>query len=124
MNLYTAMIGYDGKDGLNISRKSGDICFAPTWDLVVGIKTRVITRDEYIKRYIKSMRISYLQNQDKWESIMNNDELTLMCYCKPFGFCHRYILVSLLISLNNKIVYCGERNFENDKRNGSIIKNL
>ena len=111
MDIYTAKIGqYYEEDRLDISRKSGDVCLAPSWNLVMDYKNKKISELEYIQRYAKEMRFSWMRNYDKWYNFINKSgEVTLMCYCNPYEFCHRYLLAYFL-SFYPNINFKGERN--------------
>ena len=111
MNLYTASINYKGEDRLDISVKTGNLIYAPTWDLVMGIKKGFIDKDKYIRSYMKMMRISYNHHRLEWNELLSKDEVTLVCYCHRNTFCHRYILAYMLTRLG--AVYMGERTGNN-----------
>ena len=68
MLLYTTQISVVKKLGLDrdsryldITVKSGDKAFAPTWKMVMGSKQGKITDEEYTHQYTELMRKSYTQ---------------------------------------------------------------
>ena len=81
------------------AQKSGNQEFAPTWDMVMGVKNRGITEQAFTRRYIAMMEQSYEVNGRIWEHLMNMDEVILACYCRPRTFCHRYLLRDILVEL-------------------------
>jgi uncharacterized protein YeaO (DUF488 family) len=83
---------------LDITVKSGDHTFAPTWEMVMGVKQRRITEDEYTRAYYERMRESYRQNRRRWDEILRMDEVILACYCRADAFCHRYLLGDMLVT--------------------------
>ena len=101
-------------DFLDITVKSGNKLFSPTWDLVMGIKNQTITKEDYIYKYKSLMRKSFLENKDEWLNILNRESLTLGCYCKQDSFCHRYILLEIFEKIcekyNIEFIYEGEIN--------------
>lgn len=108
MIFYTSTIRYRGDDKLDISRKSsteGEI-FAPSWQMINGIKNNIISEKEYVRLYKQLMRESYKKN-NKWKDFLNRDKLVLCCYCTPLTFCHRYILADIFMKLGCE--YKGEK---------------
>lgn len=85
-----------GKEYLDITVKSGDTVFAPTWKMVIALKKGRITEEEYRKKYEEKMRNSYREYTDRWEEVLYEEELVLACYCKPGTFCHRILLAGIL----------------------------
>jgi uncharacterized protein YeaO (DUF488 family) len=114
MKIYTGTVyGYKGKDALDITVKSGDKTFAPTWPMVDGVKHGVISEEEYTKLYKALMRHTYLKNKARWMDVLAMPEVTLCCFCKPGYFCHRTILAELLAAVGKAhdipVELCGER---------------
>jgi uncharacterized protein YeaO (DUF488 family) len=109
LKVYTSNINYKGKDRLDITVKTGDLDFAPTWDMVMGHKNGTMTDGEYTRRYMDILRISYDKAHDKWLDILSRDEVTFVCYCKTGKlFCHRKILAYIFSRLED-VEYMGER---------------
>ena len=106
LHLYTAQIGkYKGPDAYDVTVKSGDINFAPTWEIVQAWKAGEINWDTYTQHYRELMLNSYKRNQRAWHEILEKGVLTLLCYCKADAdkHCHRYLLADFLAKLGEKI---------------------
>lgn len=85
---------------LNITRGSGKgygLAFAPSWEIVRGLKSGAITEEQYRDRYIQEMRVSWTQNQAAWQWLLNQSSVILVCYCGADSFCHRKVLAELLV---------------------------
>lgn len=106
LKIYTSQYRYSGKNRLDITVKSGDKTFAPIWDMVSKYKKGLITEEEYTKEYYKLMRNSYKNHKDKWDQLLDQDEVVLVCFCKKGSFCHRYLLAEILVKLGAE--YRGE----------------
>jgi uncharacterized protein YeaO (DUF488 family) len=121
LHLYTARIGsYKGQDVLDITAKSGEPAFAPTWELVMDWKEGRITWQQYTDRYRTLMLDSYGRDPQRWLDLLRRDTLTLMCYCRADEehHCHRYLLAEFLARLGKRtgttVVNEGERQKEPD----------
>jgi hypothetical protein len=70
LQFYTAQYRYKGEDRLDITVKGkhslGRI-FAPTWDMVMGLKEGRIDWLTYCGQYSELMLKSYGENRGKWE---------------------------------------------------------
>lgn len=114
LHLYTAQIGkYKGPDAYDITVKSGDHTFAPTWDLVLSWKQGLIEWTTYAQQYRQLMLESYKRNPDAWRKMLHKGILTLLCYCRVGENCHRYLLAEFLRKLGEKegvfVIEEGER---------------
>jgi len=121
MRLYTIQISVAKRLGLNkddryldITVKSGDKAFAPTWGMVMKHKQGIITDDEYTSLYTDMMRNSYQKNRHRWDELLSLDEVILACYCKADSFCHRYLLRDMLVKCGAE--YIGEIHTPEDIR--------
>lgn len=96
---------------LDITVKSGDKLFAPTWDLLQKYRTD-FDEDFYTKEFLHLMRKSFYYNKDHWKKVLDVEVLTIACYCKHGKFCHRKLLVSVFESackyFGIEFVYNGE----------------
>ncbi len=113
LKIYTIQISVAGKLGitkdpryLDITVKSGDKAFAPTWKIVMGSKEGRISEEEYTHQYHELMRGSYQKNRKRWDEVLSLDEIILACYCRPDSFCHRYLLKDMLVKCG--ATYTGE----------------
>ena len=127
LQVYTARLsfrwvnGYSGEDGINVTRGSGGdfgAVFAPSRPLLDEanqLKRAAGRSDEaldevwrwYEPRYRAEMRRSYVDDRPTWETLLTEDEVTLLCYCKRPERCHRLILAEILVKLG--ATYKGER---------------
>jgi len=85
---------------LDITVKSGDRAFAPTWKMVMGTRNSWegrISQEEYTRQYYDLMRQSYRQNRGRWDEVLAMNEVILACYCRAGSFCHRYLLKDMLM---------------------------
>jgi uncharacterized protein YeaO (DUF488 family) len=114
MKIYTSTVyGYGGPDKLDITVKSGDPVFAPTWEMVMGYKSGKVSESEYTQAYTSLMRLSWQRHRDRWLEVLAMEEVTLVCYCKPGDFCHRRLLAIFLAAVaeyfNMPVEVCGEK---------------
>ncbi len=106
MQVYTSQYSYKGPDRLDITVKTGNKAFAPTWKMVMQSKKGIMSKEEYTKNYMELMRKSYLENMEEWEKLLNRDKAVLVCFCPAGAFCHRLILAKMLEKLGAE--YMGE----------------
>ncbi len=114
MKIYTGTLrGRPWKGKLDITVKSGDKVFAPTWEMVLMYKAGRLSEAEYREHYFRLMRTSYREHKARWLEVLAMPEVTLCCYCRPGAFCHRTILAELLAIVgkanNIPVELCGER---------------
>lgn len=114
VRIYTAQLRrYRGDDLLDVTVKSGDSTFSPTWDMVRGIKNRSMGKGEYLEIYTRMMERSKEKERERWLEICNMEEVTVACYCRKGEFCHRYPLVDILVEFAKEngieAKYMGER---------------
>jgi uncharacterized protein YeaO (DUF488 family) len=114
VEIYTSQYGYKGEDRLDITVKTSDGIFAPTWDMVIKYKNGILSDEEYTKMYINLLRKSYKKNKKKWEEILNRERITFVCFCGQGKFCHRLILADVFTKLG--AIYKGEIDI-----NGNLI---
>lgn len=107
VKIYTAQYKYNGIDRVDITVKTSDKVFAPTWNIVIGHKRGYISDEEYFHEYRNLMLHSYKINKPKWEKLLLQNEITLVCFCESGKFCHRLILAEFLVKLGAE--YIGER---------------
>jgi hypothetical protein len=118
MKLYTAQLGRwreaekRGINFLDVTVKSGDKMFAPTWDFLMRHK-RDQDDDAYIAEFIPLMRENFKNNKEYWFGLLSQqEELAIACYCGKGKFCHRILLVDIFEKLcdyyNIEFEYMGE----------------
>jgi hypothetical protein len=121
--LYTAQYRYSGRDRLDITVKGKDPAgkvYAPTWNMVMGVKRGIISEETYTDEYYRLLldrwhnmpgfaaEISKLVEMVKGTGDMPARDVTLVCFCPAESFCHRYLLVNFL-KYNYDVPYGGER---------------
>lgn len=107
--VYTAQYRYSGPDRVDITVKGQHPTwrhFAPTWDMVMGVKKGSITEDEYIRRYLIILDAI---PQQIWGILLQMETITFVCFCKEHNFCHRNIVTNYICSSIPGIGYGGWR---------------
>ena len=89
---HAASLQANGYLVLDVTVKSGDKVFAPTWKMVKGYLNSSMTEEEYTNLYHGMMRDSFVKNSARWKQICQYEKVALACYCKPGDFCHRHLL--------------------------------
>jgi hypothetical protein len=111
--IYTAQYKYDGPDRLDITIKGAGegLIFAPTWDMVTGHKKGLVSQEEYTDLYYRLLIARWYTDKSVFENFLHRfktQHTTVVCFCKPNTFCHRYLLTKFL-NYNYDIQYGGER---------------
>lgn len=113
VEIYTAHYSYQGPDRVDISTRRTHpqgAAFAPDWETMVGpYREGEITETEYTNRYRAHLIQSRRLYPDSWEWLLNQEMVTLVCFCAPLKFCHRRILASILNNSFANTHYVGER---------------
>ncbi len=117
LHVFTAGLGYNGSDRLDVSRKGNHpfgVVFAPSWELLRSYqaKKRAGRADRaawfaYEAAYRAEMARSATTHAAHWEQLLAREIVTLCCYCWSGGPCHRRVLASVLEARG--AVYEGER---------------
>ncbi len=79
--------------------KTGNHVWSPTWDMVMGHKSGVISDEAYTAAYVGMMRYSYLHYPDDWNRLLYAEgPVAIACYCSSTQgtFCHRHLLKDIL----------------------------
>lgn len=113
-DIWTARISSKDKDTFNITRKSGNLSFAPTWDLVrtmqsirlAGREASELEFQAYRRAYLKEMNVSYKRDPMPWVALLAKKRVVLTCYCVRVDRCHRTILAQILGKMGGNL--CGE----------------
>lgn len=117
--LRTAHISHRG--GLDVSRMTGDVVFAPSWDLLrpqLDLRRRGLEDEaawqRYVDAYVEEMRSSWRRYRRRWLEVVAVPETTLKCYCvrRWLPRCHRVVLAGLLVkvgaAVGTNVQYLGE----------------
>lgn len=85
----------------DITVKSGDRSFAPTWNLLKGYKDGAVSEDEYTRVYLELMRERISANKDHFVNTLlslteDKQSIALACYCPQGKFCHRHLLSEVI----------------------------
>jgi len=107
---WTTQYSYKGPDRLDVTVKTGIKAFAPTWEMVLGYKSGILSKQKYEEQYIALLTRSWKENRAEWEKLLRMSEVTLVCFCKPGNFCHRVLLATVMEKCG--FVYKGERNLD------------
>ena len=97
MQIWTSTIDYQGVDRLDITVKSGEDTFAPTWAMVTDYHRGKLDWPVYTTMYTETMRLSWKYRCARWDEVLAMSSVTLCCYCKPTECCHRFLLVQMLL---------------------------
>jgi hypothetical protein len=114
LKIYTSHISIKDSDAYDITVKSGDPVFAPTWDMVTMYKKGLMSEHTYSDFYKCLMVVSYKRYYDKWDYILGLDRIVFTCYCNlsKNPFCHRLLLPIYFENLGAK--YEGELSINGD----------
>jgi len=106
--VYTAHYRYGGPDRVDITVKGQDIDwkpFAPSWDMVMGVKNKTLTEQRYVEMYLRILNNVPVATLDR---LLQMEEATFVCFCAQNAFCHRNILVRHLQHVfGDRITYGG-----------------
>ena len=106
--IYTAHYRWPAKDRTDITVKGQDPIgryFAPSWDMVKGVKDGTMTEQEYIDRYLQILKNVPTK---AWDWLLSEETRTFVCFCNKEEFCHRNILLNYLLQIfGDRIQYCG-----------------
>lgn len=92
----------DDPDYIDVTIKSASgigSYFAPTWGLVSSYKQGNITPEQYKQVYLAKLRSLYRKHKQVFIDLLKRDEVILACYCRPGTFCHRKVLVEVLLAV-------------------------
>ena len=109
MDIYTSTYRYNGIDRLDITVKGNDHVgriFAPTWDMVMGIKNGTMSEEEYTLRYMEIVATAIVDYNDIFFPLLIRKRITAVCFCPAGAFCHRVLWARALVTLGHD--YKGE----------------
>jgi hypothetical protein len=113
MDIYTAQYRYSGADRFDVTVKGQDPLgkfFAPTWDMVMGVKNGTMTEAQYSALYAQRV-IPAILNTSLIQKVVERfpQSITLVCFCPKGAFCHRYMLAAALAAVPHFGSYKGDR---------------
>ena len=99
--LYTAQYNYHGPDRLDITVKGApDSPFAPTWDMVMGVKNVTMTEQQYTDMYYQLLVTRCTQDPKPFQGLAQETgpglDITVVCFCPSGAFCHRHLLCAFM----------------------------
>lgn len=100
LELWTAdirTISRANMDKYDITVKTGDKTFSPSWKMLKAIKGGEMSKEEYKKQYVELMKKSLRENPEKWKELISREKVILVCYCPANVFCHRILLAKMLV---------------------------
>lgn len=114
LQVWTARISSRDSDRFDITRKSGEKAFAPSWGTLRPVlearkENRPLTDlewQEYARKYLAEMTRSYRVNKAIWEGLLTQERVVFVCYCTDPRRCHRTILAKIFARLGAED--CGE----------------
>ena len=104
--LYTAQYRYTGRDRLDITVKGNNIAgknYAPTWSMVNLYNHGGMTEEQYTATYYELLLDRYIHMRDfkgdlsRLLEMVQDRDVTLVCFCPKDAFCHRHLLVKWLL---------------------------
>lgn len=95
LQVHTARIDYPGPGRLDITRRSGNAAFAPSWDIVMAAKRGLLLWPDYVDEYTAQMRRSYRERRAEW-ALLGGQRVVLCCFCVDPAQCHRTVLGRIL----------------------------
>lgn len=114
IEVWTSRLSTRDPDAFNITRKSGNPTFAPSWALLrtaleIREQGRVQTPEEwrmYAAEYLREMGVSYKARREVWDGLLSRPRVVLTCYCTDSDRCHRKLMALSLTKLG--AIYRGE----------------
>lgn len=78
---------------LDITVKSGEVIFAPSWGDVKKYKASKKTVDDiavYVVKYYEKLNFTMANEEVRFKEVLNMDKVAIACYCKqtPDIYCH------------------------------------
>lgn len=99
LDIYTSNIRCNDPDKLDITVKSGQRYFAPTWEMVMGVKRGTMTHEEYDKRYEAMLDQNKEYHPKPLHALLARKRVVFVCYCPSNNVhCHRRFLAKWLVA--------------------------
>lgn len=107
MDVWTARVSSRDPDAFDVTRKSGDPVFAPSWGLLMTVVKKRRNGDEvseedwkaYASGYLREMSHSFRNHGREWAALRARPRVVLTCYCTDHKRCHRTLLGLVLTKL-------------------------
>ncbi len=121
MKLYTYQIPHwrrlqgCGVPLVDTTVKSGDPRMAPTWAMVMSVKSGTLSEEEYTRAYNEMLDYMWFADPAFWDDLLRQPRIALGCYCPAHTFCHRYLLTDFLVR-HTHATYHGELTPQNVSR--------
>lgn len=114
VEVWTARISTKDPDAYDVTIKSGDRTFAPSWSLFkpmldrrrAGRRSTDEEWQAYARAYLLEMRESRRARPGPWRALLARPRVVLTCYCTEPQRCHRTLLGRFLAKLG--ATYHGE----------------
>lgn len=81
----------------DITVKSGDQDFSPTWSMLKALRSGELTEQQYADKYNSSIEWVKENKPEVWAKFLSTKNMAIGCYCKPGAFCHRLLFVDHLV---------------------------
>lgn len=107
LSIWTARLSSKDPDAFDVTRKTGNVVFAPTWRILspmlkIRREGRRATDEEwraYARNYFEEMRSSLKSHPEAWKALRARERVVLTCYCTDPPRCHRTLLGKFLEKL-------------------------
>lgn len=97
---------------MDITVKSGNQIFAPTWENLRAYKDGLMSKQEYSKLYYDKVLSTVSTHAGEWQKLLSNKRLALACYCRAGEYCHRHLFAVLAVtymqSVGRTVEFMGE----------------
>lgn len=105
--IWTARISTKDPDAFDVTRKTGNKAFAPSWEILgpmldlkrIGKTATSEQWKDYARGYFEEMRASRRSNPSLWRALLARSRVVLTCYCTNPARCHRTLLGRFLEKL-------------------------
>lgn len=81
----------------DITVKTGDQDFSPTWNMLKALRSGEMTEAQYAEKYNSSIDWVKENKPEVWAKFLGTKNMAIGCYCTPGAFCHRLLFVDHLI---------------------------
>jgi hypothetical protein len=92
---------------ITIKNNPGHVLSPDDWDMVMGVKLKKITPDEYKAWYINLLTSRWKLRKNEFINLAKlgiNQDIILKCFChKNESYCHAFIAAKFMNNLANKL---------------------